>query len=724
MNNLHRKTFKRQQGKADCGIACLASVISYYHGNQSLERLRELSGTSKQGTTLLGLYQAATQLGFKAEGYEAESVEKLNEIDKPVILHVLINNNLHHYFVFYGFDKKGRAIIGDPAIGIVYYSKNDLNTVWKSKALLKLTPTVSFEKSITKHQVKKEWIYTLLREDIRMLLVSLSIGLILSTLSLTMVIFSQRLIDNILPSKNKENLVLGIVIVALLLFFRNLLAYFRGKLLLQQSINFNNRIVNTFFSKLLRLPKSFFDTRKIGELIARLNDTRRIQSTISSITGNVIIDLLIVIILFLSVFFYSINIGLLLLGSLPFYVVLVISFNKRIVSSQKSVMHQYAETESNYVDTILGISSIKSNNREHFFEVKSQRIYTLYQEKVLSLGKLNLRFGLFSEFISVGITFLVLLWSAHMAFSEIIKIGEMMAILSISSSIIPAINRLVIANTQIQEALIAFDRMYEFASIKPEYSSHISKFDSAEKEANLTITNLSYRFAGRDQLLKNISLQINTGKITVLMGESGSGKSTLLQIIQKFYKPESGTILFNNQLFQEVSFNYWRSLIGVVPQNIKIFNGDLLYNITLSDNPDDHKSALLVCHETKLDVYFNLFPQGYQTILGEEGVNISGGQSQILALARALFRKPKLLILDEATSAMDRKTENNILQLILSLKCNLAILLVTHRIKIAQIADQIYILEKGEISIQGTFDELIKTDYFLNEIPIVNSLFN
>lgn len=704
--NKIEKAFVRQQGQSDCGVACLASVIKYHGGSITLEKLRELSGTTQQGTTLLGLYQAARQLGFDAQGLVAESVNNLRELTYPVILHVIIGNQQQHYFVYYGFDQNGHLIIGDPALEIVHYSVEELEQVWQGKALLKLIPNQNFVKAEMQTLRKKQWIIDLVKDDINVLIAALFLGLIISALGLTTAVFSQRLIDYILPSGNTERLILSIALVGILLLARSGLGYLRGFFLVRQGKDFNNRIIQKFYGSLLYLPKSFFDSRKTGELIARMNDTRRIQATISLISGNILIDLLLIIVAIGFVFSYSRLLGFVELSFLPIYGLLVWIFNNDIIRSQKDVMSSYALTEGHYVDTIQGIATLKATGREPFFESLNKQVYGFFQNKIFKLGKLNLRFGLYNEITGVVLIVLIFGLTSWMVLNKTLQLGEMVALLSMTGSIIPSLNRLVIANIQLQEAHVAFDRVFEFASVQPEFVPGESKV-KLESIDSLRVSNVAFRFPGRKQLLKGISLHVNKGEMIALLGESGGGKSSLLQIVQKFYKPESGSIEVNGLKLEDISISEWRSQIGVVPQEVKIFNGNLLYNLTLSENPEDYKVAIEFCNQTGFSVFFENFPQSYLTILGEEGVNISGGQKQLVALARVLFRHPKLLLLDEVTSSMDKKTEAFVLNLLSKLKPDMATIIVTHRIQAAKIADNIYVLEDGKITISGKPQEIM-----------------
>lgn len=709
---MDKNSFARQHDQSDCGVACLASIINFYEGEISLENLRKISGTSKQGTTLLGLLQAAQQLGFDAEGLEAESVDNLKELSEPAILHVVMEGRLQHYLVFYGFEGE-QLVIGDPAKGITRYTKDELTSIWQSKALLKLSPNATFQKKEEKQSQKKKWIIELIREDFPLLSVSLFLGIIISILGISTAIFSQKLIDDILPKENTQKLILSLILVLFLLLARSGLNYLRGFFMIRQGMDFNNRIIQSFYGSLLQLPKSFFDTRKTGELIARMNDTRRIQTTLSVLTGSVLIDFLVILVSTCFVFAYSWIIGLASLVVLLFYSLILFRFNRPIASLQKEVMGSYAMAESNFVDTMQGIADIKLSNKVGFFEKVNTTVYGFFQQKSFELGKLGIRFSMVSEITGVVFIISVFGFSSWLVLDKTLLLGEMMALLSMASGIIPSATRLVVANIQLQEARIAFDRMFEFTAIEKEKLTESEQTENSFTE--LEISSVSFRFPSRKQILKDTSLKFKRGEIIAMLGESGSGKSTLLQLVQKFYKPETGQILLNGKDSRETETSELRRQIGCVPQELKIFNGNLLFNITLSDQAEDFQLAIAMCEEFGFGKFFQSFPQGYSTLLGEEGINISGGQKQLVVLARALFRKPQFLLLDEATSAMDRNTENFILSVLQKLKSEMGILMVTHRIKTAQRCDRIYVLDNGVISSSGTPQELMLTENFYSE---------
>ena len=461
-------SFVKQADQTDCGVACLLAIIKYHKGSSSLEQLRTLSGTSKQGTTLLGLFQTAQSFGFDAEGLEAEKIDDLKELKEQAILHVQLQGKLQHYYVFWGFDKSNNLIITDPALGLITLSKKEIENVWQSKALLKLSPNFDFIQKKQEGSEKLVWFKNIIRDDVSILIVALILGLAIALLGISTAIFSQKIIDNIIPSKNYNLLIIGLCLFGFLLVAKSCLGYLRGLVINKQNRAFNNRIIASFYNSLINLPKVFFDSRKVGDLVARMNDTRRIQSTINAVVGSLLIDILVVAISLLAIFFYSSSTGLIILSCVVLYLLVALKFHSIIVRSQKETMQAYAMNESNYIDTIQGIESIKSNGKESFFSSLTQNIYGYFQHKVYNLGIVNIKFGFWSELLGVFTLLSIIGVSSYQVISGSILVGEMVAILTLSGSIIPAISRISVFNIQLQEAKVAFDRMYEFSGLQTE----------------------------------------------------------------------------------------------------------------------------------------------------------------------------------------------------------------------------------------------------------------
>lgn len=375
-------------------------------------------------------------------------------------------------------------------------------------------------------------------------------------------------------------------------------------------------------------------------------------------------------------------------------------------------MQGYAFSESNYITTMQGIATIKNNNRQSIFKKINQVIYGNYQEKTFQLGKIKVKLSLLSSLFSVVFLIGILTYTSIRVYHQELLLGELMAILGIAGSLLPSVANLALIAIPINEAKVAFNRMYEFTSISKEEKGNkkIETFNSLE------IKNLSFRFAGRSQLLKDINITISKNECIAIIGENGCGKSTLGQILQKFYNFENGNIIINNNLnFVEISTENWRNIIGVIPQNITIFNGNVIDNILLGKE-DKIENVISFTKEYGFEPFINSLPQGFASILGEEGINLSGGQKQVIALMRVLYKRPQLLILDEFTSAMDRKTEKFVLQLLNTLKQKTTIIFISHRLhSLKRIADKICIIENGIVSEFGTHKELMKTNNFYSE---------
>ena len=696
VNKLIKKTFSLQKDLTDCGVGCLQSLVRYYGGDISLETLREKSGTSKTGTTLLGLYQCANAIGFDAEGCEADT-KALIEHGEPVILHIIIEQKYEHYVICYSYNHHGdsKFLIGDPAKGLEYWSKEELEKVWVSKTCLTLKPNEFFEKKEKTNSEKKQWLMNLVKEDQEAIYTIIVLGVVFTLLGMSMSIFSQKLIDDILPKKKLNILLLSIGFLSFLLFARVIVQALREFYIIKQSKEFNKRINKNFFSSLLYLPKMFFDTRKIGDFVARLNDTQRIQTVIKHLITNTAVDILGVFISIGFLFYYSWKLALVCLVVSPIIFYIIFRFNKQIIESQKNVMQSYSINEANYIDSIRGIDVIKGFGKQDLFLKRNILIFGNFQTKIFELGRLNLKIALYSGLALVVFLIAILGFSSYNVLNNEIKVGELMAIIGIASSLLSSITNLALVSIPIQEAKVAFDRMFEYSSIPKEKTEglDVSVIESIE------VKNLDFRFNGRSKLLNDVSLKLEKGKISCLLGESGSGKTTFAEILQKNYIQEKGEIIINRSInLNEISISNWRKHISVVPQNIQLFNGTVLENIILDENLDEQKLQNIL--SLGFDKFINSLPQNILTIVGEEGVNLSGGQKQLLGWMRALYHNPQFLILDEPTSSLDKENRDFIYKLIDKLKDTTIICIISHHLEdLKNISTDIYLLKDTRLKI-------------------------
>jgi ATP-binding cassette subfamily B protein len=362
-------------------------------------------------------------------------------------------------------------------------------------------------------------------------------------------------------------------------------------------------------------------------------------------------------------------------------------------------MAMYANTESNYIDTLGGITEIKGLAWNNFFREKNLAIFSGFQDRVLNLGRLKVKLGTLAGLAGVIYLVLVFAITSIEVFRSGLTSGELLAVISICSGMLPSVLNLSLIAIPLSEVNVALSRMFEFTRSDPEKS--ISGVDLTDEEiSEIELNDISFRFPGRHLLLERVNLKLAKGSVVSVSGESGGGKSTLAGIIMRFYEPETGNIIINGDLRSEqIPLEQWRSKVGIVPQDIHIFNSTILENILLQDSEKKIDELVKMIREFGLTGFFDSFPAGILTRVGEDGLSLSGGQKQIIAFVRALFRKPDFLIMDEGTSSLDKRSEEHLMRIISMIKRNTGILMISHRGDlIKEISDQVYILEHGVLS--------------------------
>jgi ATP-binding cassette subfamily B protein len=343
---------------------------------------------------------------------------------------------------------------------------------------------------------------------------------------------------------------------------------------------------------------------------------------------------------------------------------------------------------------------------ENVFSRMSNFLYGSFQDSIYKLqltsGKYNLLAGLSGVIVITS----VIATASFEVLNNNLKIGELTAIIGLASGFIAAVSNLALTNIRLREARVAFDRMYEFAGLDPEFkeetiNTELPKIDS------IVLNNLSFRFPGKSKLINNINIEIKKGEIICLFGEIGCGKSTILNIISRMYSGYEGQILIDSEDWNRYSIPVWRSMIASVPQYTELFNSTVFENISFKlSSQKDIENVEKFCKENGFHEWFNALPQGYNTILGQSGSVISGGQRQMVALARALYSAPQFLLLDEPSSGMDRKSEQFVMDLLKKSKKDIGIVLVTHKVELARQADRIYVVEKGTLTAAGKHNEI------------------
>lgn len=386
-------------------------------------------------------------------------------------------------------------------------------------------------------------------------------------------------------------------------------------------------------------------------------------------------------------------------------------YKPKLIKAQYETMNLNGMNESQFIDTMQGMDEIKRKNKQSVFFQMTRGIYQQLHQVGYNLAILNTNFKIKIDILSSLTLIIVLSWCAYLMLNGHMTAGTLIAILQLTGMVTNATVSFSQILIGIEEAKIAFDRMFEFTAIEHESGPPKKEADEQILDIEtLEVKDLLFRFPGKSALLKNFSFKVVKGESVAFIGENGCGKSTLMYILQKFFAIESGEILVNGTNLDQIGLNNWRSLIGVVSQETKIFNASLIDNILLGEEIQDAQQVEHFFSHFGFDVFFQQFPNGYATMLGESGLAISGGQKQIIGLARALVHQPRLLLLDEPTSALDNNTEAFMLQLLQKIKPNCIVVLFTHHSNIARKMDRIYVIEQGTIGVQGVHDELLLSE--------------
>jgi len=699
----------KQYDQKDCAPAALLTVLKYYKGNSSLPHLRELCNTNLQGSTMLDIVNAAKSLGFKAIGASG-NYEDLMKEKMPCIAHVVMNETLNHFIVIYKINKD-KIFVADPGKGKYWLSKEEFLKIWKSKAVVLLES----EKELYKKEFPQwyNWVYSYIKKEETWVYQSLFLGTVYTILGLVTALFVQLLLDKFIPQKDYTKIIYSGGLLLTILILKSFAGYFRQRFLIILNKKVNVNINADFLLHLFKLPKRFFDTRKIGDITARMNDAIRIQRAILQIIGVSIIDIFVIIASFAFMFYFSSMLAWLSFALIPIYALVLLLSIKKIKGQQNDVMKGYALVEATYFDSLKGIDEVISFNSGNTYSKINKFFFGNYQDKIKILGftqaNLSLFADVFSSIIIVGILTSGAIWVIEGKF----LIGEMMAAYSLLANILPAVNRFVNTNIVLQETSIASIRLRDMLLVETEKSNGELQF---EMSSSLSIKNGSFSWNGRKNLFQNINLNIGKGKVTSLWGNSGAGKSTLVQILQRKYDLNSGNIFVDETVADEIDLSEYRKNIGVVPQTIKIFNGTIAENILIGREISDLSILEKRIVELELLPFYQRFEYGLATIIGEDGRDLSGGEEQLISITRALLNKPKVLIIDEGLSGIDIELEKIIFDVIKKYAKENAVLLITHNLNSIMKTDFVYVLANGTILQKGNPQELISVDGYFKQM--------
>ena len=517
--------------------------------------------------------------------------------------------------------------------------------------------------------------------------------------------FNKILMDEILPYNLKNQLLIFCIGFGIFAIFNILLGAARQHLLLHLSIKIDMPLMLGYFEHIFALPMKFFGTRKTGDILTRFSDAGTIKDIFTTITLSLIIDIMLTIASGVILFFMNKTLFAIIAIITIVNAILVYAFKRPYKELNIESMEKQASLNSQIIDSLKGVETVKSFGVENETMEKLESKYisalrTGYKTSVTSnvQGTISGFFNNIGNLVLMGI-------AALLVINGDITLGSMMAFVSLSSYFMDPIGRLVSLQMQIQEANIAMKRMSELYEVEEEQENRDNLIADFKLDGSLEIDNLTFRYGSRAPVLKNVNLKVCNGEKVALVGESGGGKTTLAKLILGLWQPEEGRIRLSGYNIEELAKNALRREIAYVPQNIELFTGTIEENIKLGKRDATYEELKTACKLAGCYDFIEKLPAKYATHLEEAGANLSGGERQRIALARALIKKPKILILDEATGNLDFVAESQIYRTLFSLQCTLII--IAHRISTIRKCDRIYVIDRNCVAETGTHSELL-----------------
>lgn len=702
-----------QPDSKDCGPTCLRIIAKHYGKLISLQEVRDLSETTREGSNLLKLSDAAEAIGFKSLGVKLD-FDTLKDASFPFIAHW----NKTHFVVVYSI-KKDVVYVSDPSYGLISYTKNDFIARWignnatedtKEGIALLLEITPKFKEINWENTDKKSFRFLFqYLFKYKNLLIQLVIGLIVgSILQLIFPFLTQSIVD--IGIQNQDIHFIYIVLFAQVMLFlgQTSVGIFRSWILLHLSTRINISLVSDFFIKLMSLPISYFDTRMTGDIMQRINDHSRIETLLTGSTLNTMFSMVNLFVFGAVLIYYSLSIFFIFSVGSIIYILWILFFLKRRKELDYKRFSQLSQEQSTIIELINGMQQIKLHNAEKQNRWKWEYVQArLFKVSMKSLS-LQQTQGAGASFINQTKNIFITFTSALLVIDGSITLGMMLSVQYIIGQLNSPIEQLVGFIQATQDAKISLERLGEIHDKEDEEDIEKHLIFDIKQSQNIDIKNITFRYLGTaENTIKGLSMCIPANKITAIVGASGSGKTTLMKILLKFYDTEKGAILYGEHHLNAISHKIWRANCGVVMQEGYIFNDTIAYNIAIGEDTIDQERLIQATKVANIYDFIQSLPLGFNTKIGNEGVGVSTGQKQRLFIARAVYKNPDILFFDEATSALDSKNERIIMENLKTFFKDKTVVIIAHRLSTVKNADQIVVMDDGMIKESGTHYELI-----------------